>query len=74
ASALQAECQQFDPVIAHHPKRYYVLRAVVSFCFPFPFTRHLTSCIRDSLCLARRFRSFKTCSLRNQFDPVIAHH
>ena len=55
-------------------KRHYVLRAVVSFYFPFSFTRHLTSCIRDSLCLARRFRSFKTCSLQSQFDPVIAHH
>ena len=74
ASALQAECQQFDPVIAHHQKRHYVLRAVVSFCFPFSFIGHLTSCIRDSLCLARRFRSFKTCSLQSQFDPVIAHH
>ena len=65
---------QFDPVIAHHRKRHYVLRAVVSFCFPFSFIGHLTSCIRDSLCLARRFRSFKTCSLQSQFDPVIAHH
>ena len=28
ASALQAECQQFDPVIAHHNEKSHVLRAV----------------------------------------------
>ena len=28
ASALQAECQQFDPVIAHHNEKFHVLRAV----------------------------------------------
>ena len=28
ASALQAECRQFDPVIAHHNEKFHVLRAV----------------------------------------------
>ena len=28
ASALQAECQQFDPVIAHHNEKFHVLCAV----------------------------------------------
>ena len=28
ASALQAECQQFDPVIAHQNEKFHVLRAV----------------------------------------------
>ena len=31
ASALQAECQQFDPVIAHHSEKFHVLRAVEFF-------------------------------------------
>ena len=75
ASALQAECQQFDPVIAHHNEKFHVLRAVGFFiAIPLPpylsfnllHPRLTTFCA--SLC------SFKMCSLRNQFDPVIAHH
>ena len=74
ASALQAECQQFDPVIAHHNEKFHVLRAVGFFIaislppylsFNLLHPRLTTFCA--SLC------SFKMCSLRNQFDPVIAH-
>ena len=53
ASALQAECQQFDPVIAHHNEKFHVLRAVGFFIaislfphlsFPLPLKNllHLT--------------------------------
>ena len=35
ASALQAECQQFDPVSAHHKRRRYMRNAVSSFLFCF---------------------------------------
>ena len=75
ASALQAECQQFDPVIAHQKKASRdPLRGAFFLAF-FIFSlqsynllhpRFTTFCA--SLC------SFKMCSLRNQFDPVIAHH
>ncbi len=131
ASALQAECQQFDPVIAHQKKASRdPLRGAFFLPFSFFLYSHLTSCIRDSLHFVRRFapskcvrcgtssillsptkkktscdllhgvfflafflfslrscnllhprlttfcaslRSFKMCSLRNQFDSVIAH-
>ena len=116
ASALQAECQQFDPVIAHHNEKFHVLRAVGFFiAFSLPpyllfnllhprsrsfarrfapsndvrcgtssillsptkrkhhvirsvvlfsclfsfFYSHITSCIRDSLHLVRRFAPSK---------------
>ena len=74
ASALQAECQQFDPVIAHHTEKFHVLCAVGFFIafslfslqsFNLLHPRLTTFCA--SLC------SFKMCSLRNQFDPVFAH-
>ncbi|WP_303064139.1 hypothetical protein, partial [Acidaminococcus massiliensis] len=35
ASALQAECQQFDPVSAHHKRRRYMRNAVSSFLYVF---------------------------------------
>ena len=47
ASALQAECQQFDPVIAHHSEK--TSRAScreVFFLLYRSFHYHLTSCIR----------------------------
>ena len=132
ASALQAECQQFDPVIAHHNEKFHVLRAVgffiaislppyLSFNLLHPRSRSFarrfapsndvrcgtssillsptkkkTSCdllhgvfflafflfsLRSCNLLHPRLTtfcaslcSFKMCSLRNQFDPAIAHH
>ena len=60
ASALQAECQQFDPVIAHHNEKFHVLRAVGFFIAIFLFFySHITSCIRDSLHFVRRFAPSK---------------
>ena len=60
ASALQAECQQFDPVIAHQKK---ASRDPLRGAFFLPFSSHLiyhlTSCIRDSLHFARRFAPSK---------------
>ena len=64
----------FNPVIAHHNEKFHVLRAVGFFIAFSLFSlqsyillhpRLTTFCA--SLC------SFKMCSLRNQFDPVIAH-
>ena len=56
ASALQAECQQFDPVIAHQKKASRdPLRGVFFLPFSFFLYSHLTSCIRDSRSFARRF-------------------
>ena len=132
ASALQAECQQFDPVIAHQnektsralrrevffllylsshyystscirahdhlrvtsllqmmfaaepvrscyrpPKRRpHVIRSMGSFFLPFSFfslrSYDLLHPRLTTFCAS--LRSFKMCSLRNQFDPVIAHH
>ena len=132
ASALQAECQQFDPVIAHQKESVMCFAPWCFFlAFFLFFYSHITSCIRDSLHFVPRFApskcvrcgtssillsptimktscdllhgvfflafflfslrscnllhprlttfcaslcSFKMCSLRNQFDPVIAHH
>ena len=61
ASALQAECQQFDPVIAHQKESVMCFRAVMLFFLPFPshLIYHLTSCIRDSLHFAPRFAPSK---------------
>ena len=75
ASALQAECQQFDPVIAHHNEKFHVLRAVGFFIAISLFSLQSYNLLHPRLttfCASRR--SFKMCSLRNQFDPVIAHH
>ena len=57
ASALQAECQQFDPVIAHHKRKeaISIYPLVASFIFTILLIWYLTSCIRDSLSFARRF-------------------
>ena len=56
ASALQAECRQFDPVIAHQKKTSCDLLHVVFFLAFFLFLcGHITSCIRDSRSFARRF-------------------
>ena len=47
ASALQAECQQFDPVIAHHnEKTSRASYREVFFLLYLSFHYHLTSCIR----------------------------
>ena len=47
ASALQAECQQFDPVIAHQKKASRdPLRGAFFLPFPSHLIYHLTSCIR----------------------------
>ena len=47
ASALQAECQQFDPVIAHQKKASRdLLRGAFFLPFSFFLCGHLTSCIR----------------------------
>ena len=56
ASALQAECQQFDPVIAHQKKASRdPLRGAFFLPFFFFLYSHITSCIRDSQSFARRF-------------------
>ena len=56
ASALQAECQQFDPVIAHQKKASRdPLRGAFFLPFFFFLYSHITSCIRDSRSFARRF-------------------
>ena len=60
ASALQAECQQFDPVIAHQKKASRdPLRGAFFLPFPSHLIYHLTSCIRDSLHFVRRFAPSK---------------
>ena len=75
ASALQAECQQFDPVIAHQKKasRDPLRGAFFLAFFLFPLQSYnLLHPRLTTFCAS--LRSFKMCSLRNQFDPVIAHH
>ena len=75
ASALQAECQQFDPVIAHHNEKFHVLRAVGFFIAIFLFSLQSYNLLHPRLTtFCASLRSFKMCSLRNQFDPVITHH
>ena len=75
ASALQAECQQFDPVIAHHNEKFHVPCAVGFFIAFFPSTSFVIQPPASALTIiCASLRSFKMCSLRNQFDPVIAHH
>ena len=60
ASALQAECQQFDPVIAHQKKASRdPLRGAFFLPFSFFLYSHITSCIRDSLHFVRRFAPSK---------------
>ena len=60
ASALQAECQQFDPVIAHQKKASRdPLRGAFFLPFSFFLYNHITSCIRDSLHFVRRFAPSK---------------
>ena len=60
ASALQAECQQFDPVIAHQKKASRdPLRGAFFLPFFFFLYSHITSCIRDSLHFVRRFAPSK---------------
>ena len=74
ASALQAECQQFDPVIAHHNEKFHVLRAVGFFIAFFLFSLQSYNLLHPRLTtFCASLCSFKMCSLRNQFDPVIAH-
>ena len=75
ASALQAECQQFDPVIAHHNEKFHVLRTVGFFIAIFLFSLQSYNLLHPRLTtFCASLCSFKMCSLRNQFDPVIAHH
>ena len=75
ASALQAECQQFDPVIAHQKKASRdPLRGAFFLAF-FLFSLQSYNLLHPRLTtFCASLRSFKMCSLRNQFDPVIAHH
>ena len=74
ASALQAECQQFDPVIAHHTEKFHVLRAVGFFIAIFLFSLQSYNLLHPRLTtFCASLCSFKMCSLRNQFDPVFAH-
>ena len=74
ASALQAECQQFDPVIAHHNEKFHVLRAVGFFIAFSLFSLRSCNLLHPRLTtFCASLRSFKMCSLRNQFNPVIAH-
>ena len=56
ASALQAECQQFDPVIAHHNEKFHVLRAVGFFiAIPLPPYLSFNLLHPRSRSFARRF-------------------
>ena len=66
---------QFDPVFAHQKKASRdPLRG--AFFLPFSFfplrSYNLLHPRLTTFCAS--LRSFKMCSLRNQFDPVIAHH
>ena len=65
---------QFDPVIAHHNEKFHVLRAV-GFFIAFFLLPHLSfNLLHPRLTtFCASLRSFKMCSLRSQFDPVIAH-
>ena len=66
---------QFDPVIAHHNEKFHVLRAVGFFIAIFLFSLQSYNLLHPRLTtFCASLRSFKMCSLRNQFDPVIAHH
>ena len=74
ASALQAECQQFDPVIAHQKKASRAPRRGAFFLAFFLFSLQSYNLLHPRLTtFCASLRSFKMCSLRNQFDPVIAH-
>ena len=75
ASALQAECQQFDPVIAHQKKTSCDLLHAVFFLAFSLFSLRSYNLLHPRLTtFCASLRSFKMCSLRNQFDPVFAHH
>ena len=74
ASALQAECQQFDPVIAHQKKTSCdPLHGVFFLAFSLFSLRSCNLLHPRLTTFCASLRSFKMCSLRNQFDPVIAH-
>ena len=66
---------QFDPVIAHHNEKFHVLRAVGFFIAFSLFSLQSYNLLHPRLTtFCASLCSFKMCSLRNQFDPVIAHH
>ena len=61
----------FSPTIRKH----HVIRSVVLFSCLFPFSLQSYNLLHPRLTtFCASLRSFKMCSLRNQFDPVIAHH
>ena len=66
---------QFDPVFAHHNEKFHVLRAVGFFIAISLFSLQSYNLLHPRLTtFCALLRSFKMCSLRNQFDPVIARH
>uniref|UniRef100_UPI0040288828 hypothetical protein n=1 Tax=Dialister sp. TaxID=1955814 RepID=UPI0040288828 len=65
---------QFDPVFAHHNEKFHVLRAVGFFIAFSLFSLQSYNLLHPRLTtFCASLCSFKMCSLRNQFDPVIAH-
>ena len=65
---------QFDPVIAHHNEKFHVLRSVGFFIAISLFSLQSYNLLHPRLTtFCASLCSFKMCSLRNQFDPVIAH-
>ena len=56
-------------------RKHHVIRSVVLFSCLFPFSLRSYNLLHPRLTtFCASLRSFKMCSLRNQFDPVIAHH
>ena len=56
-------------------RKHHVIRSVVLFSCLFPFSLRSCNLLHPRLTtFCASLRSFKMCSLRNQFDPVIAHH
>ena len=56
-------------------RKHHVIRSVVLFSCLFPFSLRSYNLLHPRLTtFCASLRSFKMCSLRNQFDPVFAHH
>ena len=56
-------------------RKPHVIRSVVLFSCLFPFSLRSYKLLHQRLTtFCASLRSFKMCSLRNQFDPVFAHH
>ena len=73
APSNDVRCGTSSILLSPTKRKHHVIRSVVLFSCLFLYG-HVTSCIRDSRSFCASLCSFKMCSLRNQFDPVIAHH